>query len=101
MADQVYQIDKAGNFSQCEAVVVGMTVNAAEDEVEVRKSSSNIHIPQTKPTKVDAPETISRITDRTVYRTYFRAIGIRNLSVFVLFGLAFAFCIKFPGEDRR
>ena len=102
MSDHVYQIDKAGNLSQCgrEAAVVEMTSNATEVEVEVQgtASTNNINVRQTKPARVDASDATSRVTDRTVYRTYFGAIGLKNLAIFVLFGLAFAFCIKFPGE---
>lgn len=98
MADQVYQISKTGSLSQCEVAAVGTTYNVIKEEVEVKVPADNIYVPQNKPATVDASEPPPRVADRTVYRTYFRAIGVRNLSIFVLFGLAFAFCIKFPGE---
>lgn len=103
MSDQVYQIDKAGNLSQCEreVAVFETTSKAIEAEVEGTAPTKNVNVRQTKPARVNASEEASRITDRTVYRTYFGAIGPKNLSVFVLFGLAFAFCIKFPGEYYR
>jgi hypothetical protein len=100
MADQVYHIDKAGNLSQCEreVAVVETTSDAVEVEAEGTASTDKINVRQTKPARLDTLDVASRVTDRTVYRTYFGAIGLKNLSVFVLFGLAFAVCIKFPGE---
>lgn len=99
MADQVYQIDKAGNLTRCGPGVVGKSSSVADDEAKVNRATDNNNLRPTKPAKLDASsDTASFVTDRTVYRIYFRAIGLRNMLVFVLFGLAFAFCIKFPGE---
>ncbi|KAI1736568.1 putative ATP-binding cassette transporter [Xylaria scruposa] len=36
------------------------------------------------------------IADRQVYRTYFGSIGPTHLSIFVAFGVAFAFTLRFP-----
>ena len=73
------------------------------NEVEVEPAEETVitdHIiqRQSRPSRIDASEDASRATDLAVYRTYFDSIGIKNLSVFIVFGLAFAFCIKFPGE---
>ncbi|KAI0490109.1 putative ATP-binding cassette transporter [Xylaria cf. heliscus] len=36
------------------------------------------------------------ITDRQVYRTYFGSIGPMHLSIFIAFGVAFTFTLRFP-----
>lgn len=98
MADQVYQIDRAGNLSQCKVTVNREAPSEIENAEEAKRTVDNINVRQTKPSKLDDSGAASRVKDRTVYRIYFKAIGIKNLFVFVVFGLAFAFCIKFPGE---
>ncbi|KAI1116845.1 putative ATP-binding cassette transporter [Nemania sp. NC0429] len=37
------------------------------------------------------------IADRQVYRTYFGSIGRAHLAIFLAFGVAFAFTVRFPG----
>ncbi|QGA20124.1 hypothetical protein EYB26_007825 [Talaromyces marneffei] len=98
MADQVFRIDKSGGLSQCERDVAVVETMSSKGDIEAGETviTNTINVRQTKPARIDSSEEASRVKDRTVYRTYFGAIGLKNLSVFVLFGLAFAFCIKFP-----
>ncbi|OKL57766.1 hypothetical protein UA08_06882 [Talaromyces atroroseus] len=99
MATQVYEIDRASSISQYEFGAKEMLFNATEDEAEVKMTIDDVNERPMKIAKPDAqkvPEAASRVTDRTVYRTYFNAIGLGNLFIFVFFGIAFAFCIKFP-----
>lgn len=103
MADQVFRIDKSGGLSQCERDVAVVETMSSKGDIEAGETviTNTINVRQTKPARIDSSEEASRVKDRTVYRTYFGAIGLKNLSVFVLFGLAFAFCIKFPGERHH
>jgi hypothetical protein len=39
------------------------------------------------------------LKDRTVYKTYFRAMGNLNALIFLIAGIAFAVALKFPGES--
>jgi hypothetical protein len=101
MAAQVYQISKAGNLSRHEVRAEDTLYNTIEDDDQVDTVTDSVDERPTKTAKSDSLQTsqaASRITDRTVYRTYFGAIGPGNLFIFVFFGIAFAFCLKFPGE---
>ncbi|RYC61385.1 hypothetical protein CHU98_g4815 [Xylaria longipes] len=67
------------------------------DSVESQKSevlSDNFNLPEKAGKKIStAPKLIA---DRQVYRTYFGSIGRTHLGIFVAFGVAFAFTLRFP-----
>ncbi len=41
----------------------------------------------------------SMMQDGRVYKTYFKAIATLHTSIFLTFGVLFAFTLKFPGND--
>ncbi|KAI1128256.1 putative ATP-binding cassette transporter [Nemania abortiva] len=59
-------------------------------------SSGALSPPQKTEKKPKAAQKLM-IADRQVYRTYFGSIGATHLIVFLVFGVAFAFTLRFPG----
>ena len=40
------------------------------------------------------------VSDRQVYRTYFGSIGPTHMTLFLVFGVIFAFTLRFPGTPK-
>lgn len=100
--DHVYEIDSTGNL-------VLRDTPASPDSISEVDGVANFHSTQSseneneKPTKeakvaaVPKNNDAANIKDRTVYQKYFGSIGAANILIFLAFGIAFGFCIKFPG----
>lgn len=68
-------------------------VDASKEVASV--SMRNLHEKKLTPRKPEA--TPVKISDRQVYRIYFKSIGQMNVLLFIAGGIVFAFCLKFPG----
>ncbi len=101
-ADRVLEVDMEGTLTELphsrSNLLDLMEIAPARDTL-LDKSEKVVETVTTK--KVSEAETTpitkSLVQDRTVYRTYFKSVGILHTVIFLAFGVLFAFSSKFPG----
>ncbi|OAA55691.1 ABC transporter, transmembrane domain, type 1 [Cordyceps fumosorosea ARSEF 2679] len=100
MADEIYEIGDSGILTRRpkterppEELISADAVSPAETKEEAPTSGSS-DTSSPSPARPSLPE--PSVKDRDVYKTYLRAMGLRNAVLFLLYGALFSVSFKFP-----
>jgi hypothetical protein len=104
MADRAFKIDEGGHLKPIEprgektpTEDITMAPEATDEINAPDDQSHSAHLTKRKE-EVSVHSRPNATSDSKVYATYFRSIGSNNVVIFFVFGIAFAFCLRFPGS---
>jgi ATP-binding cassette, subfamily C (CFTR/MRP), member 1 len=105
LADHVFAIGQDGSLRQWEESLQDMRPEEDLDEINSSENHTNSN-PQSKGEHTNRSQPVQKgrqpiVADRVVYKAYFKSIGALDVLVFFCFGVAFAFCLKFPGKSSQ
>lgn len=113
LADEVYQIDESGHLSRRPALASltsgqGRPFDSSDVELpndfSVAEDTSADNNPAQTSSKATVPNAVERqaakamLGDRTVYKMYFKSVGVFNTTVFILGAMACSLSFKFSGK---
>jgi ATP-binding cassette, subfamily C (CFTR/MRP), member 1 len=103
-ADRVLEVDLEGCLTelphQRSNLFDLMEINFLPEVLIETKEKVLETVPTKEPSDSDKTnKTRLLIQDRTVYKTYFRAVGPLHTGLFLVGGVLFAFTLKFPGRS--